>query len=174
MHNQWNRREWIAAAACWQQVLSAAPDAASRLRAFTEPEAADIAALTETILPEDDGTPGAKTAGVIRFIDGALAGHDADKRPLYRTGLQQVQQQRRALFPDSRSIAALSNHQRIALLGAVEDSPFFYQLRRHTVMGFFCHPKYGGNRDQVGWKHIGLKPRMHHHHPFGAYEQEPE
>ena len=174
MHNCWNRREWMAAATCWQQVWAAAQQPPPRFRSFTEPEAAEIAALAETILPEDDGTPGAKTAGVIRFIDAALAGHDEHKRPLYRTGLQQVQQQRRALFPDSSSIAALLTDQRIALLRAVEDTPFFSQLRRHTVMGFVCHPTYGGNRDQVGWKHIGFEPKMHHHHPFGAYEQEPE
>lgn len=163
----------MAAAACWRQVLSA-QDAAPGWRALTEPEAAEIAAIAETILPEDDGTPGAKTAGVIRFIDGALAGHDEDKRTLYRTGLRQLQQKRLALFPGSASIAGLRGEQRIALLRAIEDTPFFAQVRRHTVMGFFCHPKYGGNREQVGWKHIGLEPRMHHHHPFGAYEQETE
>lgn len=163
----------MAAAACWQQVLSA-QDTAPGWRALTEPEAAEIAAIAETILPEEDGTPGAKTAGVIRFMDGALAGHDEDKRTLYRTGLRQLQQKRSALFPGSTSIAGMRGEQRIALLRAIEDTPFFAQVRRHTVMGFFCHPKYGGNREQVGWNHIGLEPRMHHHHPFGAYEQETE
>lgn len=167
----WSRREWIAAAACWQQVLAA--EETPRLRTFSQADAAEIASIADTILPEDDGTPGAKTAGVIWFIDRALAEHDLDKRQLYREGLQQAQQKRAVLFPGSPSIAALTPEQRTALLRAIEESPFFAQVRRHTAMGFFCHPSYGGNQHQVGWKHIGLEPKMHHHHPFGAYEQEP-
>jgi gluconate 2-dehydrogenase gamma chain len=35
---------------------------------------------------------------------------------------------------------------------------FFERLITFTLEGFLGDPKYGGNRDQVGWKFIGFKP----------------
>ena len=35
---------------------------------------------------------------------------------------------------------------------------FLEQLLTFTVEGFLADPRYGGNRDQVGWKLIGFKP----------------
>lgn len=35
---------------------------------------------------------------------------------------------------------------------------FFERLVTFTLEGYLADPRYGGNRDQVGWKFIGFKP----------------
>ena len=54
--------------------------------------------------------------------------------------------------------------------GLVEEWPeaagtsaqFFGYLRALTVMGFLAEPKYGGNRNFVGWKLAGYPGPRHH------------
>jgi hypothetical protein len=42
-----------------------------------------------------------------------------------------------------------------------------------TIMGVFCLSKYGGNRDNVGWKLVGLDgPPGAWTYPFGYYDAE--
>jgi Gluconate 2-dehydrogenase subunit 3 len=54
---------------------------------YLDPQAAaEIETLAAQIIPSDDG-PVAKEAGVIYFIDRALATFDRDQREIYRTGL---------------------------------------------------------------------------------------
>ncbi len=163
-----SRREWMLAAACWSEVLRAETQ---RFAWFDAATAAEIEAIACQILPDDD-TPGAKQAGVIYFIDGALAGYDQDQRELYTRGLAETQARRAAMFPGSSSIAGLANGQQIALLQAIEKTDFFRQVRRHTVLGFFGHPKYGGNRGMAGWKLIGVERQMQYQPPFGYYDAE--
>ena len=134
-------------------------------------DAAEIEALAAQIIPSD-GSPGAREAGVIYFIDKALATFDEDKRDLYRSGLAAVQEKRRRLFAGSQSIAALTREQQIALLESIEKTEFFEALRTHTVMGFLANPEYGGNRNQIGWKHIGFENSHHFAPPFGYYDKE--
>jgi gluconate 2-dehydrogenase gamma chain len=55
---------------------------------------------------------------------------------------------------------------------AIERKPFFDLLRTHTVMGFFCDPSLGGNRDEVGWKLIGFEDKFHFEPPFGYYDKQ--
>lgn len=162
------RREWMLAAACWAEVLRAQPKKFAWFEASTADE---IEAIAAEIIPDDD-TPGARQAGVIWFIDGALAGYDEDKRELYNGGLAEAQAKRVEMFPGSASIAALQHEQRIALLQAMEKTEFFQQVRQHTALGFFGHPKYGGNRSEVGWKLIGIDHAMQYTPPFGYYDAE--
>ena len=131
--------------------------------------AAEIEALAETILPGDD-SPGAREAGVVYFIDRALATFDRDDQRAYRDGMKRVQAERRRLFPGSKSVAALSAEQRNGLIRAIEKTPFFELLRKHTVMGFLANPSWGGNRDQAGWKLIGFQDADHFDSPFGYYD----
>ena len=140
-------------------------------RSLSAADAAEIEALTAQIIPST-GSPGAREAGVIYFIDNALSSFDKDKRDLYRTGLAAAQQKRRELFNGSQSIAALTGDQQISLLAAMEKTPFFEALRTHTVMGFLANLEYGGNRDQLGWKHIGFENSHHFAPPFGYYDRE--
>ncbi|PWU07370.1 MAG: hypothetical protein C5B51_10140 [Terriglobia bacterium] len=163
------RRDWILAAACWTEALRA--QAGQRFAWFEPSMAAEIEAIAATIIPDDE-TPGAGQAGVIRFIDQALAGYDADKRELYHRGLADTQMRRAELFPGSTSIASLAPDQRIRLLQAMEDSEFFRQVRFHTILGFLGHPMHGGNRGGAGWKLLGIDYAMHYEPPFGYYDAE--
>jgi len=47
-------------------------------------------------------------------------------------------------------------------------------VRTHTILGFFGHPSYGGNRDLAGWKLIGFEDRYQFEPPFGYYDAERE
>jgi len=111
--------------------------------------AAEIEALAAQIIPSDDG-PGAREAGVIYFIDRALATFDRDQREIYRTGL--------AVAGGTGSIAS------------IEHTEFFEALRKHVVMGFLANPAWGGNRDKVGWKLIGFEDAGAFQPPFGYYD----
>ncbi|MGA3073590.1 MAG: gluconate 2-dehydrogenase subunit 3 family protein [Bryobacteraceae bacterium] len=175
-----SRRRWLAVSplgAGWAAVLaaqehahnamrSAAPAALSVLRAA---EAMEISAIASQIIPSGE-SPGAREAGVIYFIDRALATFDTGKRALYTKGLEEAERKRAELFPGSRSIAELATDQQIRLLEAIENSEFFEQVRTHSIMGFFGNPSYGGNRDLVGWKLIGFEDRFHFEPPFGYYD----
>jgi gluconate 2-dehydrogenase gamma chain len=149
-----------------EAVQSSAPPAFQTLDPAT---AAEIDAITAQIIPSSDG-PGAHEAGIIYFIDRALSTFDADLREAYRTGVAEVQQKRREMFPGSSSIAALTSDQQIQLIHAIETTDFFELLRTHTMYGFLGNPSYGGNRDRVGWKLIGFEDRMAFQPPFGYYD----
>ena len=163
------------AAACWAEILrpraGAAATSEDQLTWFDPATAAEIRAISAQIIP-DDGTPGAETAGVIWFIDRALAGFDQDKRDLYKHGLAETQLKRAELFPGSTSIAGLTGAQQIELLKSIEKTEFFQQVRQHSILGFFGHPKYGGNRNMVGWKLLGIEHSMQYKPPFGYYDAE--
>jgi len=163
------------AAACWAEILrprtGAAASSEDQLTWFDPASAAEIRAISAQIIPED-GTPGAETAGVIFFIDRSLAGYDQAKRELYKRGLGETQAKRAEMFPGSSSIAGLSPAQQIELLKAIEKTEFFAQVRVHTILGFFGHPKYGGNRNMAGWKLLGIEHSMQYKPPFGYYDAE--
>lgn len=159
------------AAACWTEVLRAQQSGSQHFVWFDPAAAREIEAIAGQIIPDDD-TPGAERAGVIWFIDRALAGFDQDKQDLYKRGLAETQAKRAAMFPGSTSIAGLSSEQQIALLKAVEKTEFFAQVRMHTALGFFGSPMHGGNRDMVGWKLLGIEHQMHYEPPFGYYDAE--
>src|SRR5882672_3820164 len=61
------------------------------LRAFlNRDDAATVAAFTERLMPGAPGKPGARDAGVLNYIDLALAGVYSDQREFYRHGLAQL------------------------------------------------------------------------------------
>jgi len=160
------RRDWVLAALCWTDALRA-----QGLAYFDEATAREIEAIAETIIPGDQ-TPGGREAGVIRFIDRALAGYDADKRALYTDGLANAETRRAGMFPGSKAIAELTPAQRIELLKAIENTAFFRQVRQHTILGYFGHPKHGGNRDLAANKLLGIESGPHYQPPFGYYDRE--
>ena len=55
-------------------------------------DAATVAAFTERLMPGARGKPGASDAGVLNYIDLALAGAYADLQDFYRRGLAQLDQ----------------------------------------------------------------------------------
>ena len=127
-----------------------------KLQSLSAEEAEEVGALASLIIPSG-ATPGAREAGVIYFIDKALATFDIDKREAYRQGLRTVQARRQELFPGSTSIAGLKPHDQLRLAEAIENTEFFEMLRVHTVMAYLGRPEYGGNRNQAGWKLIGFE-----------------
>ena len=131
----------------------------------------EIEALAAQIIPSD-GTPGAREAGCIHFIDRALETFDQEKRELYSSGLAAAQKKRKELFPQSQTIAGLEGAQAITLLKGIEQTEFFKLLRAHTIMGFLAAPQWGGNQGMVGWTHIGLENKMTFQPPFGFYDGE--
>ncbi len=183
MHDEVSRREWMLASslgllAVWPEVLAAQQHArhaaATPGAAFTyfdRATAAEIEAIAAQIIPTDE-TPGAREAGVIYFIDHALSTFDQDSQEHYKTGLADLQTKRAAMFPGSTSIAALDPQQQLALVKSIDGTPFFETVRTHTIIGFLNSPDEGGNRDYIGWKLLGMDPKMVYQPPFGYYDAE--
>jgi gluconate 2-dehydrogenase gamma chain len=174
--HQISRRQWLAVSPLSAAVLAAQQHAHQAMRAaapvpftvLSPNEAIELGPIVNQIIPTDD-TPGAREAGIIYFIDRALATFDSDKRELYTKGLEETRRKGAELFP-SQSIADLRPEQQIQLLQAIENTGFFEQVRTHTIMGFFGNPSYGGNRNLVGWKLIGFEDRFQFEPPFGYYD----
>jgi gluconate 2-dehydrogenase gamma chain len=134
-------------------------------------ELADVDAITAQIIPTDD-TPGAREAGVALFIDRALATFFGRMAPDFRSQLAAFRLRCQAQHPDAGSFAALSNEQQIAFLKQVDRTPFFERVRLLTLVGMFAMPKYGGNRDGIGWKLLGFQDQHIFTPPFGYYDRD--
>lgn len=122
-------------------------------------------ALVARIVPGDEGDPGAREAGVVTYIDRALAGPYAEWQLAYREGLRLLNAH--ALQKHNATFAALSESDQDAIVGALEANEvpgfggngaadFFAMVWAHTIEGLLADPAYGGNRDGVGWKLIGF------------------
>lgn len=123
-------------------------------------EAAVVDALASQIIPSEEGSPGAREAGVIQYIDHGLAGFLRELQPAYRHGLKMLADFTRKTY--GAAFCDISEDQQREVLDKIEeqaeDHPlviFLRIVREHTVQGFFGDPVYGGNRDSVGWKLIG-------------------
>jgi gluconate 2-dehydrogenase gamma chain len=165
---------WAAVASAQEHAHRAAAGATqAQFEFFKAPEAADIAAISEQILPSGDG-PGAREAGIVYFIDRALTTFDASLQDAYRKGMSELQDVRGKMFPGSTNLASLPPDRQLEVVRAIEKTDFFETVRTHTLLGFLGNPSYGGNRDKVGWKHIGFEMRMAWAPPFGYYDAEPK
>ena len=58
------------------------------------------------------------------------------------------------------------------MLTALEKTPFFAEIRLHTILGFFSDPAYGGNYQETGWKLIGFDDSYVFSPPFGDYDRD--
>ncbi len=138
-----------------------------------------VEAITARIIPTDDD-PGALEAGCVNFIDKALAHEDAELRPEYEAGLLGIDAVSERRF--AKRFVDLDPGQQDAILVALESGradgwptgevgpdQFFETVRKHTVWGFLADPRYGGNRDYVGWKLVGYPGPRHH---AGGYTAE--
>jgi gluconate 2-dehydrogenase gamma chain len=163
----------------WPAIVAAAQHAAhmreavppARLEVLSADDAAEIEAAASRIIPTDD-TPGAREAGVIYFIDRALATFAAAQRDDYGNGLAVLQAKTRELFPGALKFSQATPDQQDAVLEALEGQPIFELIRQHTVMGFLADPARGGNRGKVGWKLIGFDDSPSFAPPFGYYDRD--
>ena len=144
-----------------------------QLTFFSEAQAAEIDAMAAQIIPTDQ-SPGAREAHCLYFIDRALSTFAKDSQPAYLKGIQDLQSKTRELYPDAAKFSALTSTQQIAVLTAIEKTPFFRTVRTHTVIGFFSRPVHGGNYDKMGWKLIGYDDSMNFKPPFGYYDAQPQ
>jgi hypothetical protein len=131
---------------------------------LNDDQAATVAAFAERLMPGGVGLPGATDAGVLNYIDLALAGAYADQQDVYRRGLAQLDAFCRATFkapfvklgPAAQDDVILALEQGRAGGFDYPTGPAFFNLvRTHTMEGMFADPAYGGNRDFAGWKLVG-------------------
>ena len=175
-----SRREFFARTALYGGVLVGLklPRALRAAQESTAPavlsplEWKTVEAITARIIPTDDD-PGAVEAGSVNFIDKALANEDAELRGEYEVGLPGIDAVSTHRF--GRPFVELEAAQQDAVLVALESGKalgwpaggvtadrFFETLRTHTLWGFLADPRYGGNRDYVGWKLMGYPGPRHH------------
>ena len=130
----------------------------NQLKVLTSEESKILAAIADRIFPRTE-TPGAVEIGAVQYIEIALAGDYAAFASLYRQGLRVIERRARAKF--RRTFCLLSEAQKDEVLidfetGAVagfnQAADFFETVRYHVLEGVFCEPKYGGNRDMIGWR----------------------
>ena len=157
MRTSKSRRELLQATALLPNALVAAVAAPARF--FTPAELEISRELTETILPADKHSGGAKAARVAEYIDGALHDSVDDKdRSLWREGLRLVDEMSRRHC--GKLFVKASSAERVKVLEAASTRPkdstearFFQELKRLTVFGYytsrtgiFDEMKYKGNR----------------------------
>lgn len=166
----WLALNWpkISAAAMHAQHSSAVPE--PRILILDPAQARDFDAIASQIIPTDD-TPGAHEAGAVYFMDAALGGFFSAHREELLSGHGEFVAAFAKQFP-GESFAQTSGERQIAFLKSVETTPFFQNMRFLTVLGFLAHPKYGGNRDGVGWKVVGFEDTHSFTPPFGYYDRD--
>ncbi len=132
------------------------------LRALTAHQARLIDAIAARIFPTTD-TPGAVEAGAVFYVDRALADAYPELLPFYSRGLRAVDQYAKKQF--GGSFLKISGDQRDVVLRDFEAGPvdgfakageFFETARNYILEGVFGEPKYGGNRDMIGWRLVGF------------------
>jgi Gluconate 2-dehydrogenase subunit 3 len=137
-------------------------------RFFTPAQHALVEALTETIIPADSHSGGAKAAKVADYIDQFLREtYDENHRVLWREGLRLIDVMARHY--SGKSFVDATPEQRISVLKVLSDNDhmtdlpevrFFVDLKRLTVRGYYTSKigihdelEYKGNRilqDYVG------------------------
>jgi gluconate 2-dehydrogenase gamma chain len=150
---------------------------------FSRHEALTVAAAAARIFPTDERGPGADEAGVVHYVDRALAGHDRDLQETYRRGVALLDRMAARsgdapfhVLPPDRQDALLARLEAGADVpagpeagapraeaeagsGAPPSRPFarlfFETLVNHTREGVFSDPVHGGNRGMVGWRLLG-------------------
>jgi gluconate 2-dehydrogenase gamma chain len=142
---------------------------AEDLRVLTRAQATVVDAVTSRILPSVDGRPGAHDAGVLYFIDRALATFTSGQKNLYLTGIADLDKRAAGKWKVS-GFVALTPVQQDEILHRIEKTPFFQAIRFDTICGAFALPTWGGNRDHAGWRLLGLTHQPAFQPPFGYYD----
>lgn len=145
---------------------------AAAVTVLTRAQAAAIDALSSRILPSVDARPGAREAGVLHFIDKALATFNAQQRQLYADGIADLNRRAAKKSGAAADFAALMPAEQDDVLRDIEHTAFFQAVRFDTIVGMFALPAWGGNRDHAGWHLIGLEHQAQFEAPFGYYDAE--
>jgi hypothetical protein len=157
----------------WMEMAAAAAAAGpGKFSFFSAADAADVEAVAAQIIPTDS-RPGAREAGAVHFIDRALATFFSHLAADYRVQLADFRAAFRKQHPAAAgAFASLASDQQIELLKTVDRTPFFETTRLLTLLGMFTMPRYGGNRDEIGWKLLGFEIQHAFQPPFGFYDRD--
>ena len=190
----WTSAQWpaVLAAAEYAHKAAASPTP-EKFEFFTREEAQEVAAITSCIIPSD-GSPGAREAGVVFFIDRALVTFSSDDQKTYREGLPGIQKRLKELFSTATTFSLATPDQQQAVLESLDEAgskspprrpranfvagstaqPLFEVIRAHTIAGFLIDPDSDrkGNRGGVGWSVIHRMPDHGFQPPFGYYDKE--
>ena len=150
------RRTFLGAAAAATLTGSACRGGASGAwRFFKDREARTLEAILERLIP-DDGSPGARDAGVIHYIDRQLTTHFRRHRKTYRDGLRLADH----LAGGSLAAAPLERQEKVVreLERNPATQPFFDLMLAHAMQGFYGNPRHGGNREFASWRMLGISP----------------
>lgn len=135
---------------------------------LNEAEAREFEAIAARILPTTS-TPGAREAGVIYFLDQSFGTNNVGSLDFARGGLEQFQ----SGIDGDHPFSELSEDAQDAYIATQDRTPFFGFMSTMTLFGFFGMSKYGGNKDDIGWKLVGMDPGAHaYQSPFGYYDAE--
>jgi gluconate 2-dehydrogenase gamma chain len=187
----WTTAHWPAVLAAAQHAhTAAASPETQRFEFFAPAEAKEVEAIASCIIPSD-GTPGAREAGVVYFIDRALVTFSANDQNTYREGLPEIHKRLKELFPAATLFSAAIPEQQHAVLESLDEAgsnaplrrnfrpsaagqPLFEVLRAHTIAGFLIDPESDrkGNRGGVGWAVIGREPGHSFQPPFSAIDKD--
>jgi gluconate 2-dehydrogenase gamma chain len=149
-----------------------ARDKAAAFEVLSVPESRELEAIAARILPTTD-TPGAREAGVIWFMDQSFGSIMKNQLGMARDGLAEFHSGIAEAFPGAERFSDLEESEQDTYLKSQEDSGFFNFVRFLTLAGFFGMSSYGGNKDNVGWKLLGLDGHHQSYQPpFGHYDAE--
>lgn len=159
----------LATLAAWARTAGAQQAGFTTL---TPEEARTLEAFAAQIVPSDAQLPGAREAGAIYFIDRSLGSHFAQLKEPIRQGIADLDARARRRVRTARTFADLDPANQVRVMRQVEEQPFFMMGRMLTVMGVFADPSYGGNRDDVGGRILGIEHQPSYQPPFGWYDAE--
>ncbi len=138
---------------------------AYRYQFFDAMQRKTLDALTETIIPTDDHSPGAVAAGVSEYIDAIVADAPQDKKQLWSNGLVSVNTLARNGYGKAfEDCSPEEQYAVVAEMAGNEDdaaSPqqqFFASLKRATINGYYTSKigihqdlQYQGNEALMGF-----------------------
>lgn len=143
------------------------PAPAAGYRFLTQAEVETLGAWVDTLIPPDED-PGARDAGVVRYIDLQLTRWFRRHQDEYREALARME--RWARSRGGRGFAGLALEAREQMLSLMEQGQAdrawfpdggkaaFELVLAHAMQGFYGNPRHGGNRGYASWKMIGVPP----------------
>jgi hypothetical protein len=165
---------WLAMHAGVDEAMAYAAQAAPQARYATlsARQVRELDAITSTLVPSD-GTPGAREANVVRFIDRSLSTWAKDQKAPLEGALTALAKFVGEQRPGIANFSALSAEDRVKVLEAFEQAhgQEFGALLFPTMAGMFSNPSYGGNTNKVGWQLVGFKDQFSWTAPFGYYDR---
>ena len=125
---------------------------------LNERERSLLEAVLERLIPADGNGPGAREAGVSRYVLRRLAGPDCGHRQAYAAGLARLNADATRLHGAGfAELTAELQDQILHAAEAREDDTFFELVLAHAMEGMFGDPAHGGNAEGAGWRLMGYR-----------------